>query len=189
MKGALGLALGFFLGLMGAMASADAKCIDPFATLPVPARTAFTQTRHFQNVAKPLVAEGVVEIAAAHVRWHVTKPVDILTVIAPEGVTQSVDHGPPQALGASGGDAFLSGSGLLHVLSGNFSAARAQYKITTLPPIGGNWHLRLVPRGEQVARLIRHMDVQGCIGVASLQVQQADGDWMDIRLALPAKSK
>ena len=176
---AIGLCVCFWVGT----AAAAAKCADPFSTLQVQAISAFTQTRYFQGVSKPLVSQGLVKLSADRVQWHVKKPVDIVTVIAPDGVSQSIEGGPVQALGPRGGDSFLADSGLRHVLSGDFTAARAGYKITNLPEApNGNWRLRLVPRAEPFARFVRHLDVEGCAGVAQIRVQQANGDWMDIHL-------
>ncbi len=165
-------------------ASALAKCADPFSGLPVPQISGFTQTRHFQGLANALVSRGDVQIFPDSVHWHVRTPVDILTLIAEGGVTQSIEGGEAQALGPQTGDVFLSSSGLRDVLSGKFAAARAQYQITNLPAAAnGDWRLRLVPRAAQLASVIQYLDVQGCVNVQNLKLQQPSGDWMDIQLA------
>lgn len=170
------------LGLVPAPALA--KCADPFSGLLVPQISSFTQTRHFQGLTNALVSKGKVQIFPDRVHWHVSEPVDILTVIAESGVSQSIEGGEAQALGPQSGDLFLSSSGLRDVLSGKFAAARAQYTITNLPAAkNGDWRLRLVPRAAQLASVIQHLDVQGCANVQNLKLQQPSGDWMDIQLA------
>ena len=150
--------------------------------MPTPSGpTAFTQTRHLVGVRAPLVSQGVVTISANQVQWHVTQPVDIVTIIGPTGMTQSVEGGPAQPLAAGSGDAFLSSSGLRAVLNGDFSSARTQYDITRLPAgADGAWNIRLRPRAGALARFIAAIDVRGCAEVARVSVRQVSGDWMDI---------
>lgn len=184
LPGALSVLAWLSLGVILGSAPAFAKCADPFSGLSVPQISSFTQTRHFQGLSNALVSKGKAQIYPDRVHWHVTEPVDILTVIAEAGVTQSIEGGPAQALGAQTGDVFLSGSGLRDVLSGKFTAARAQYTITNLPAAAnGDWRLRLVPRAVELAGLIQYLEVQGCVGVQDLKMQQSSGDWMDIQLA------
>lgn len=183
---ALIFAAGLAVGLAGA---AHAQCANPMVGLQVPPINAFTQARNFKGVAKPLLAQGEVEISANQVRWHVKKPADIVTLITPTGVTQSVEGGPAQALGPSGADSFFASNGLRDLLSGNFAAIRSLYEISALPAgKAGEWHLRLAPKGAALARFLRFLDVRGCTNLTALRVQQANGDWMDIQFSRPASA-
>ncbi len=134
----------------------------------------------------PLVARGQAQIAAQRVDWHVTDPLDVRTVITPSGVTQSVEGGPAQRMGAQGGEAFLS-TGLLDLLSGDIAAMRRHYIISRRPNgAGGSWTLRLTPRAPALARQLSSIDIAGCERVNSVEVLQANGDRMQITLT-PAR--
>ncbi|WP_420478910.1 outer membrane lipoprotein carrier protein LolA [Brevundimonas sp. FT23028] len=144
------------------------------------------QTRHLSGVRAPLVSRGQAQIAAQRVDWHVTDPLDVRTVITPSGVTQSVEGGPAQRMGAQGGEAFLS-TGLLDLLSGDIAAMRRHYNISRRPNgAGGSWTLRLTPRAPALARQLSSIDIAGCERVNSVEVLQANGDRMQIALT-PAR--
>jgi hypothetical protein len=169
------------------LGAAHAQCADPFHIAAPTGAVAFTQTRHLSGVARPLVSHGQAQVGADRLQWHVTQPVDILTVISPAGVTQSIEGGPAQSMGPQGGDAFMSSSGLLDIMRGDFTAARTHYEVAALPAAAsGDWRLRLTPRSAQMARFISFFEVQGCDAVGQVKVQQAGGDWMEIQLAPPA---
>ena len=185
--------MGFAAGLIGKIgavfvvtaalgfSAAHATCADPFSLRPPAGSVAFTQTRHLNGVANPLVSRGQARVQNQIINWHVTTPVDILTTIGPNGVTQSVEGGPAQNVGPEGAG-FLSGSGLGAVFSGDFNAARAQYDIVNTPGANG-WTLRLTPRSEQMRRAIAGIDIGGCSAIDSVSVRQASGDRTDIRFA------
>jgi hypothetical protein len=167
--------------LIAAPANA-AACIDPNNIRVEYGSMSFTQTRHLNGITRPLVARGQATIAAQRVDWHVTTPVDALTTITPSGITQSIDGGAPQRVNA-GGDALLSSAGLFDMLVGNFEALQQHYTITPQPArANGDWSIRLTPRAAGMARALTHIDVAGCERVAEVEVQQANGDRMEINL-------
>lgn len=146
---------------------------------------AFTQTRHLTGVRAPLVSRGQAVIAANRVDWHVNNPVDVLTSVTPSGITQSVEGGAPQRVGGqAGGDAFLSSAGLFDLLVGNFSALNTHYTVVRgAARADGGWNMRLTPRSAGLARFLSYIEVNGCDRVSTVEVRQANGDWMEIALA------
>jgi hypothetical protein len=167
-----------------AAAPAHAACADPSTIHADRGAMAFTQTRHLAGTRAPLVSRGRVDIAPQQVNWHVTDPLDVLTTITPNGITQSIENGAPQHVAPQGaGDAFLSSAGLFDMLAGNFSALGAHYVVTRRPASAdGAWHLRLTPRAAQLARFLSYIDVTGCDRVSGVEVREANGDWMEIAL-------
>lgn len=144
---------------------------------------AFTQVRHLNGVARPLTAHGRATISTERVEWRVTSPVDVLTTITASGITQSVDGGAAQRIGAQGGDAFLGNTGLFDMLVGNFSALDQHYAIARQPArADGGWSIRLTPKAEGLRRFLSYVQVVGCERVAQVEVRQANGDWMEIGL-------
>jgi hypothetical protein len=168
--------------LIAAPANAAAACIDPNNIRAEYGSMPFTQTRHLNGITRPLVSRGQATIAAQRVDWHVTTPVDALTTITPSSITQAIDGGAPQRVNA-GGDALLGSTGLFDMLTGNFDALQQHYTITPRPARpNGDWSIRLTPRAAGMARALTHIDVAGCERVAEVQVQQANGDRMEINL-------
>ncbi|MET0182283.1 MAG: hypothetical protein ABW199_05300 [Caulobacterales bacterium] len=171
------LAIAVFAG------SASAQCIDPMQTPLQTGVSQFTQTRHLQGVRAPLVSRGQANVTRERVEWRVSDPIEVLTTITPQGVTQSVDGGAPQRLGpqSGGGDPFLSSTGLFDLLTGDFAALRTHYDVATLPGGGGGaWRLAFTPKSATLARYISRIEVAGCTRVAHVSVNQANGDRMDI---------
>lgn len=162
-----------------------ANCTDPFKIAVERGAKAFTQTRHLNKVATPLVSHGEAVIAKDRVEWHVTKPLDVLTTITPQGMTQSVENSPPQALGPQdSSNAFLASTGLFDLLVGDFASARTHYDIANVqPPQAKSWKLKFTPRQPALAKFISNIAVVGCTRIEQVEVYQANGDWMQISLA------
>lgn len=173
----------FALSFVAFGAAAQAQCVDPMRTPLETGVSQFTQTRHLQGVRAPLVSRGQANVARDRVEWRVSDPVDVVTTITPAGVTQSVDGGTPQRLGpqASGGDPFLSSTGLFDLLTGDFAALRAHYEVAALPSgPDGAWRLAFTPKSAALARYITRIEAAGCTRVAHVSVNQANGDRMEI---------
>lgn len=184
------VALKLSLSLGGAVltmlpAIVHAGCADPFKIAVERGAKAFTQTRHLNKVATPLVSQGKAVIAPDRVEWHVTKPLDVLTTITPRGITQSVENSPPQALGPQDtSNSFLTSTGLFDLLVGDFAAAGTHYDIVTMPSEQAkSWKLNFTPRQPAVAQFISNIVVEGCTRIEQVEVHQANGDWMQITLA------
>lgn len=178
-----GLIGGVILAILPAMAHAG--CADPFKIAVERGAKAFTQTRHLNKVATPLVSQGTAVIARDRVEWRVTKPLDVLTTITPQGITQSVENSPPQTLGPQdSSNSFLTSTGLFDLLVGDFAAVRTHYDIATMPSeTAKSWKLNFKPRQAALAQFISNIVVEGCTRIKQVEIHQANGDWMQITLA------
>jgi hypothetical protein len=172
-----------------ASAQAQAACVDPFHIASAPGVSAFTQMRHLKGMKAPLVSRGTTSATPAKIEWHVKTPVDVLTTITGTGITQSVEGGPTQTIASGGGsDPFLTNSGLFEVLTGDFTKARAHYETVVAPRGAADpWALKFTPKEAGLARFVATINVRGCTQVEAVDVHQANGDWMEIKLA-PAAS-
>jgi len=169
--------------LLAAPASA---CIDPNNIRAEYGSMSFTQTRHLNGVARALRATGRATIAAERVDWHVTTPVNALTTITPNGITQSIDGRATAKVSAKGGDAFLGSAGLFDMLVGNFEGLEQYYTITRgAARADGDWNIRLTPKAQSTARFLNYIEVVGCQRVEQVEMRQANGDWMEITLSPP----
>lgn len=183
--GVAGKAVGLFaaLILIASAGAARAQCVDPLQMPVEYGAMAFTQTRHLSGVRAPLVSRGRAIIAPERVEWNVSEPLSIRTVITAAGITQSVENGPPQRVGAQG-DAFLSSAGLFNLLAGDFEALSAHYDVVRgAPAADGAWTVRLTPKAASLGRFLSHIEVGGCERVREVEVRQANGDWMEIALS------
>lgn len=162
--------------------AAYAQCADPMQLQAEYGVFGFTQTRHLAGVRNPLVSRGQANVAENRIDWRVTQPLDIRTIITPSGISQSVEGGPPQRMGAQG-DAFLSSAGLLNLLTGDIAALGDHYDIARTNVPGGGWRVRLTPKSAQMARFVAYIEAAGCARVSNVEVRQANGDWMDIALS------
>ncbi len=162
--------------------AAYAQCADPLRLPAEYGAFAFTQTRHLSGVRNPLVSRGRAVVAENRIDWRVTQPLEIVTVITPSGISQSVEGGPPQRMGGQG-DAFLSSAGLLNLLAGDISALGNHYEIARSPAPGAGWRVRLTPKSQATARFIAYIEAGGCERVSNVEVRQANGDWMEIALS------
>ncbi len=165
-------------------APAMAECVAPEKLALVRGEHAFTQTRTLKGVKRPLVSSGTLEAKADGVVWKVTKPIEIVTRITSTGVTQSIDGGPDEPIGAAGANnPFFSETGLVDLLRGDLSKLDARYKVdrsTRARPEG--WKLALAPKSASVTPYISSIAIEGCTRVESVAVSQANGDMMRIDL-------
>jgi hypothetical protein len=168
---------------------AAAECAAPESLAHLSGAQPFVQTRTLKGVARPLRSEGQVEIAGQTAVWRVTSPVAIVTRISPTGITQSVDGGPEERLGAaSTSNPFLTETGLLDLLKGDLSQMDARYDVQRghrNRPEG--WTLSLRPKSAQLSPYISTIRIEGCRRVESIAVDQANGDSIRIELTEPAR--
>jgi hypothetical protein len=162
-------------------ATSAAACPDPFATPVAYGAATFVQTRHLAGVRAPLVSRGRAVIAANRVEWRVMDPVEVVTTITADGVAQSVGGAAPTALGGQGAG-FVSTTGLVDLLRGDFAALRTHYLVARSARADGAWIVRLTPRAESLARFVSRIEVRGCEAVREVDVRQANGDRMAIAL-------
>lgn len=169
-------------------APAFAECAKPEQVALIRGEHAFVQTRMLKGVKRPLAAEGVLKTEADTAVWTVKQPIEIVTRIGPEGVTQAVDGGPPEPVGPQGtGNPFFQDTGLVDLLRGDLSRVEEHYEVkrsVRTEPAG--WTLALSPKSELLSKYIASVTVEGCQRVASITVVQSSGDTLRIDLKDPS---
>ncbi len=169
--------------------AALAQCPSPAAggvTLPAEAQP-FRQERHLKGASRPIVSSGVVSVEDGVVIWRVTTPIEIVTRIADDGVTQSVDGGPFEPVGETAGAGFSSRIGFAALLRADMTALEASYAIKQQPALeDGAWSYQLSPRDTKLADQIAAIEVTGCETLHDVRVRQKNGDMTHISLAEPA---
>jgi hypothetical protein len=170
--------------MAGLAAPAMAACAKPEELALVRGEHAFAQTRTLKGVARPLVSSGTLETSADGVIWKVTKPIEIVTRIGPKGITQAIEGGPDEPLGAAGANnPFFSETGLIDLLRGDLSKLDTRYQVarsTRTSPEG--WRLALTPKSASLTPYVASITIEGCTRVESVAVAQANGDMIRIDL-------
>lgn len=182
----ISLCLSICVGVTGA---AIAQCSSPQSgALAAPdAPRAFTQERQLTGVSRPIVSQGVVTAEADGVLWRVTTPIEIVTRIANDGVTQSIEGGPFEPVAQSSGGDLATQLGFAALLRADFDALAQSYEITApATEAGAPWAMTLLPRDPQLARQISAIKVAGCTDVERVAVEQANGDKLLVDFSGPA---
>jgi len=145
----------------------------------------FVQTRHLEGLSAPIVSTGTVSLSGDRVVWHSLSPFDIRTTFGPDGTTQSVEGGEPQAIDATGSAGpLVGGLPLTDVLRGDLGKLETFFRVTTsFDAAEGHWTGTLVPHDERLAEIIGTIEVSGCTEVESITLRRPAGDFDVIRLS------
>ncbi len=177
------------LGASVVVSAAAAECPSPAsgALAPPAAPQTFTQERHLKGASRPIVSSGVASVADEVVTWRVTTPIEIVTRIADDGVSQSIEGGPFEPVGETAGAGFASQIGFAALLRADTQALERSYQIEHSPTAtDAHWSFTLIPRDRQLAQQITAIDVTGCSSLQSVNVRQFNGDQVLIRFSGPA---
>lgn len=178
--------LSLCVGLAGAAA---AQCPSPQSgALSAPdAPRAFTQERQLSGVNRPIVSQGVATAEADGVLWRVTTPIEIVTRIANDGVTQSIEGGPFEPVARSSGGDLATQLGFAALVRADFDALAHSYEINVPETeAGAPWAMTLTPRDPQLAEQISAIKVVGCNDVERVAVEQVNGDKLLVDFSGPA---
>ncbi|HEX7774917.1 MAG TPA: LolA-related protein [Parvibaculum sp.] len=138
----------------------------------------FTEEKFISGMSKPLTSEGRLTASADEVVWHMTSPFDVKTIIAPSGITQSIDGGTasPVAPGAAEMGAGVARS-MAALMRGQWEELKTLFEVT-LPaaPAAGSWQVELKPRDQRLQGVLGAITVHGCQDVSSVEIARADGD-------------
>ncbi len=181
----LGLTLQAVVAMPVAVRAGDQACPPPDEIHVTEFTRDFVQTRHLKGLSVPIVSTGTVSLSGDRVVWHNLSPFDIRTTFGPEGVTQSVEGGEPQAINAFGSAGPLPGGlPLTDVLRGNLGELEAFFRVTTsFDAAGGRWTGTLVPHDERLAEILGAIEVSGCAELESITLRRQAGDYDVIRLS------
>ena len=159
----------------------NAACVAPDSLARTEGVFSFVQTRELVGVDAPIVSSGVVEFKPDLITWTVSEPIEIVTRITPQGVTQSVDGGEPTSVGAVSSPMFAR-SGVDAMLRGDFDGLSANYEMERGNTSAG-WVLRLTPLSEDVREFISEISLTGCSRIDAIRLVQANGDVMKVAFA------
>lgn len=170
--------------------AAAAQCADPLSgdLAPPGAPQAFTQERHLEGVSRPIRSQGIASIEDEAVIWRVTTPIEIITRIADDGVTQSIDGGSFEPVAQATGGDLSTQLGFAALLRVDVDALRLSYEVEPVASEPGSpWALKLRPRDAQLSQQIAAIHVEGCSVVDVVTVDQANGDQLVVRFSGPAE--
>lgn len=155
-------------------------CASPQELVQVQGERSFEQTRLLAGVDMPLVSSGRVTIEADHILWTVTDPIEIVTKISESGMSQSIEGGPEETIGANTSSSLMiSQSGLADLIRGDLSNMDSRYVVTELEAADG-WSLHLAPADDTMAAYIDHVALEGCAAVTRIGLHQANGDVISV---------
>lgn len=136
----------------------------------------FVQERHLKGIDQALVSSGAVLVASDSIMWTVSDPIEISTVISESGMTQSIEGGPAEPVGAAGAaNPMLSQSGLVNLLKGDLRGVDENYIVSEIENETG-WGLSLMPKAQDMAKHVTAINVTGCTKIDSIKVKQSNGD-------------
>jgi hypothetical protein len=165
----LGLGLALVCGLIA---------FDAMAQTVV--RGKFDQTRHLKGHASPLAARGVFTFSADDgLIWHVTHPVEVMTVMSPRGLMQSIGDAPPTYLPANQLPMFVTFRAIIAAaLTGNFTTLADIFTVERTEGEGGFFTVVLTPRGEGDARTLslRRLELSGRDLIETAILHKLNGD-------------
>jgi hypothetical protein len=144
---------------------------------------AFTEDRFLSGMKDPLQSEGRIKIVAEKISWHMTAPFDVETILAPDGITQSVDGGPAEAIGPGASEISASiAQSIADLVQGHWDRLQALFDISKPAPNGGpNWTVTLRPRDESLQKVLSGIEVLGCTDISEVHVGHPNGDREVIR--------
>ncbi len=168
-----------FMAAQAASETID-TCSEPLSVAQETSTRTFTQERSLVGIEQSLVSSGRVEVSEDVIRWIVSDPIEISTVISSGGMTQSIEGGPAQPIGAAGAsNPLLSESGLIKLLKGDLTNVEASYDVNELANEGG-WGVSLVPKADEMAQHVSGIEVYGCTKIDIIKVNQSNGDTIKV---------
>jgi len=170
--------------LVGSQDAAFARaCPKPEALRIDALARQFTQEKFLQGRNAPLISTGRFTVADDTVVWHMTEPFDVETVISPEGITQSIDGAPAEAVapGAAQFGARIATS-MASLMRGQWDELNSMFRVVVLPTSWKeNWVVTLTPLDDRLADVLGEITVRGCTDVETVLIARGEGDREVIR--------
>jgi len=178
-----GILLAAGLLLSGPVAAEAGACSSPDQLKVENLDRAFEEQRFLSGMKSPLESEGRLKIAANKITWHMTAPFDVETVLAPEGITQSVDGAAAEPVGPGASQIGTSiAQAIADLIQGRWSRLESLFEITKpASDSGANWTVALHPRDQNLQKILSSIEVLGCTDISEVHVAHPNGDKEVIR--------
>lgn len=181
--GRLGLAAALLVWSLLPKQAAAATCPSPDQLKVADVARSFEEQRFLSGMKAPLESQGRLTIQGETIHWHMTEPFDVETILAPDGITQSVDGAPAEPVGPGGaqiGAAIAQAIGDL--MQGQWSRLQALFEIAKpASDASGDWIVTLHPIDTNLQKILDRIEVQGCTDITEVRVGHPNGDREVIR--------
>lgn len=139
---------------------------------------AFTQERHIKGMSKPLLSKGRLTADEDRIVWHMTEPFDVETVIAPDGITESVHGEAPRPVASASGEL---GSAIARsaaaLMRGRWEELSSLFEVLEPAMLdSGDWQVLLSPLNERMKQAVGSIEVTGCEDVERIEIGGEGGD-------------
>ncbi|GEM_PF-2124999 len=139
---------------------------------------AFAQERHIEGMSKPLLSKGRLTADEDRIVWHMTEPFDVETVIAPDGITESVNGEAPRPVASASGEL---GSAIARsaaaLMRGRWEELTLLFEVSEPAVLdNGDWQVLLVPHNERMKQAVGSIEVTGCGDVERIEIGGGGGD-------------
>jgi hypothetical protein len=140
-------------------------------------RGAFVQERHLQGFREPLRSEGRFVLSPERgLIWRVETPIEVVTVITPDGMLQSSEGATIARVPAARIPMLAWLRTVLNgVLAGDWTALEREFAVERHREASG-WRVELVPRNAGPALAIRSVTVAGARFAERVEIRRDGGD-------------
>ena len=147
-------------------------------------RGAFVQQRHLAGLAKPLESDGRFLFArGTGIEWHTERPFDSQFILTETGMTQRDEGGETLRISVADQPALTVVSRVFFALFAlDFNALSQDFTMTGTDAPGAPWQLTLKPKTAALGSVFRRALVTGDATVASVRLEDANGDVTEIAL-------
>jgi hypothetical protein len=179
----------FLLGLLPALSSANGLDAEAMARIRARldahgmVRAEFVQTRHMQDVARPIIARGRMLVAGrAGVIWEIERPLKS-TIVLLEDTTIQIAADGRRTVRRSQDDATAARVGriLTALLTGDAKALEQWFDVGVRMAGEERWTISLAPRPGPMAAFLKSMQVSGNEFVEAVGIEETSGDATQIQ--------
>ncbi|WP_417514727.1 LolA-related protein [Minwuia sp.] len=136
----------------------------------------FSQKRHLPDLPNPLRSSGMMQADKERFVWQVCQPFDIRTVVAADGITQSVEGEEPQPLGPEMVQEVIRQISISDIFRGDFDQLQSAFRLSRREGASGEpWKVTMTPRAARLADIIAEIDVSGCQVVEQVSIRYLSG--------------
>lgn len=142
----------------------------------------FEQQKFMKVLKRPLVSKGRFIFSTGQgVLWQVNEPFPAKVLIREQGIVKWSEDGKPNPLGLSQSPLFQAMTKVfLSVFSGKISELANEFTISSIRS-DDDWILTLIPKHQELGRLITAIDVEGDNYVQMLHIAETRGDRTEIQ--------